>query len=285
MLFLQDYRPSTLSTGIGPAWSLSIEVVFYLALPVLAVVAAAIARRFSTRRGRRLSLLVPPVTLLLVGITGQLAAALTVAPGGNSGWLADWHSVIERSFWSHAGLFFFGMTLAILRVDSEDGLLRLPRWWRRAAVALIPLVAVPTAALTVNAGVARGEPSSYVYNTAMGLVVGLLLALVVLPARPDRQPLLVRVLESRPLVVVGVASYSVFLWHQPLLFWLDRQGLLGAGTAGFGRNLLLLSSVTGAASFLTYRYVEVPALRRKRVSGRTAEPAPAVPAYQAQAAP
>ena len=34
-LLLQDYRPETMIIGIGPAWSLAVEVVFYLALPLL----------------------------------------------------------------------------------------------------------------------------------------------------------------------------------------------------------------------------------------------------------
>jgi hypothetical protein len=32
--------------------------------------------------------------------------------------------VLERSLWCHAGLFAFGMALAVLRVDAEDGLVR-----------------------------------------------------------------------------------------------------------------------------------------------------------------
>ena len=40
--FLQDYFPSTLLLGIGPAWSLAVEVVFYCALPMLALLALAV---------------------------------------------------------------------------------------------------------------------------------------------------------------------------------------------------------------------------------------------------
>jgi peptidoglycan/LPS O-acetylase OafA/YrhL len=38
-LLLQEYTPSTIGTGIVPAWSLAAEAVFYVLLPVLALAA------------------------------------------------------------------------------------------------------------------------------------------------------------------------------------------------------------------------------------------------------
>jgi len=35
LLLLQNYSPDTIFTGIGPAWSLGVEIVFYAALPLL----------------------------------------------------------------------------------------------------------------------------------------------------------------------------------------------------------------------------------------------------------
>jgi peptidoglycan/LPS O-acetylase OafA/YrhL len=39
-LLLQDYHPKTMVIGIGPAWSLAVEVVFYCTLPLLVLAAA-----------------------------------------------------------------------------------------------------------------------------------------------------------------------------------------------------------------------------------------------------
>jgi hypothetical protein len=41
--------------------------------------------------------------MLAVGISGKLVAAHVFPPvSPYNGWEADWHSVLERSFWCHA---------------------------------------------------------------------------------------------------------------------------------------------------------------------------------------
>ena len=199
-----------------------------------------------------------------------------------NGWNNDWHSVIERSFWCQADLFAFGMALAVLRVDSEDGLLRLPRLWRNSATAGVLASYLITAKLTYQA-----EQLSYSFtNTLMALSCGLLLALVVLPAHHDgKQPALVRLLDTRPFVVLGLISYSIFLWHGPLIRWLEAHGLTAGGSLGFVVNTLVLALLTFVLSMITYRFVEVPALRRKRRTSRVAAPVPNVSPEQAAAAP
>ena len=73
----------------------------------------------------------------------------------------------------------------------------------------------------------------------------------------------VRVLEARPLVAAGVVSYSIFLWHEPLIRWLDEHDLTVAGRSGWLLNLLVAFTITVVASTLTYRLIEAPALRLK----------------------
>ena len=47
--FGQDYRVSTVTQGIGPAWSLGCEVIFYALLPFLSIALALCASRVSQR--------------------------------------------------------------------------------------------------------------------------------------------------------------------------------------------------------------------------------------------
>jgi peptidoglycan/LPS O-acetylase OafA/YrhL len=277
--FLQGYSPSTLLAGIGPAWSLAVEVVFYCALPLLVVLAFVLARRRPDRRGRRWAVLTPAALILLLGLTGKLAAAhLVPAATPYDDWGQNWHSVVVRSFWCQADLFAFGMALAVLRVESEDRLLRLPRWWRKAAMIGV---------LAAYAAVARspdGQQLSYSpRNTLVAAACALILALVVLPADGAADSGFVRVLETPPFVAAGVVSYSIFLWHEPLIRWLDGQGLTLAGRGGWLLNLLVVGTVTGLASTLTYRFVEAPALRLK--FGRAVVGTESVPAAQVEAAP
>jgi peptidoglycan/LPS O-acetylase OafA/YrhL len=150
-----------------------------------------------------------------------------------------------------------------------DGRLTLPRNWRRVAVALALIVFAPCAA-TLH----RGEHSYLLQNTGEALAIALALAAVVLPDHSRTQPLrVVRILESPAFVAVGMASYSLFLWHYPVIWWLRDHGLtLGGGWGDLLINVAIVAVVAGALSTLTYRYVELPALARKR-STRLSPPA------------
>lgn len=271
-LLLQDYSPRTIVTGIGPAWSLAVEAVFYLALPLLALAAALLARRARSRGGRRIAVLAPAGFLLLLGLSGKVAAQFLVPPRfPYEGYVQNWHSVLERSFWSQADLFTFGMVVAVLRVEWEDGLLRLPRWWRVVAAG-----SCVCAYVLVTTQFHDEQLSYSAANTLIAAACAVVLALVVL----EPQGLLVRTLELRPLVGLGVISYSVFLWHEPLLLWLGNEGLISSGGAGFAKNLALAFGLTIVASVATYVLVEAPALRLR--FHRLREP---LPPEQVEAAP
>jgi peptidoglycan/LPS O-acetylase OafA/YrhL len=267
-LLLQNYSPDGVVTGIGPAWSLAVEVVFYLSLPLLALLGLLVARPARTRRERRLGALAPAVLLLAVGLSGKAAAAHLV-PGTGGGWNADWHSVLERSFLAQADLFAFGMALAVVHVDAEDGLVRFARRGRWIAASAAAAAYLITAKMT-SYGQLGHEP----YNTLMAFAAALLLALVVLPHSGPRR--LTAVLDSRLLVWIGLVSYSLFLWHEPLVRTLDQRGLTVGGDAGMFANLVLVGTLALALSTLTYHFVEKPALKRKRRTTAQGTPPPAL---------
>jgi peptidoglycan/LPS O-acetylase OafA/YrhL len=259
-VFMQNYLPDTVGSGVGPAWSLAVEVVFYLALPLLVLLAYALGRSARTRRRRRVAALVPALVTLVIGLAGKVIATWVV-PGAAAGlgWSGDWHSVLERSFLAQADLFTFGMVVAVLWVDAEDRVIRAPAWWRGATAAALAATGILT-----PLGLDRGWLNHYAYDTLMALACGLLLALVVLPLGPgpERSPLL-RLMETPALVLTGLVSYGLFLWHEPLLWWLRSHHLTREGTGGFVLNLLLLGTISWVLAALTYCCVERPALLRK----------------------
>ncbi len=251
-LLIQNYGGDSLSTGIGPAWSLAVEVVFYVLLPVLVLWGAAMARRARTRARRHLALLAPPALLGVAGLAGSIAGGVV---GG----------ILDVSFLAYAHLFTAGMLLAVWHVEFEDGRVRLPGWWRAGAIAAMAILAVTGVAIGANPRLPERIETLF-----FSLVSGLLLALVVFVPR-DRPPRLIRVLETRPFVAAGLISYSVYLWHRPLISFLARHGVAaGGGGLALLANLALVASATAALSWLTYRLVEKPSLRWKAPSDAAA---------------
>lgn len=256
LLLVQHYTPGSIHTGVSPAWSLAVEVVFYLSLPPLGMLALRLARGRS-RGGRLAAALAPAWLLLVVGLSGKAIAQLTGPANRDLGaWGQNWHSVLERSFPVSADLFAFGMAAAVVTVLVEDGWVRRTGpLRRRVGVAGLGLIALVGGAYTAHLIGTR------VYDTLMALVCGLGILWLVLPReRPSR---VVALLEQRPVVWLGVVSYSVYLWHEPVIHWLGRQDLLAAGAAGLARNVAVVVLLTLAASALTHRFVEAPAMRRK----------------------
>jgi hypothetical protein len=85
----------------------------------------------------------------VIGLSGRLALPLLTASRTVPG-VQTWAYVLHQSFWFQADLFAFGMVVAILSVERDDGRLRLPAWWPLAAFALI-LAALGAAAVVRHA--------------------------------------------------------------------------------------------------------------------------------------
>lgn len=257
-LLVQDYQPGTVLTGIGPAWSLAVEVVFYLVLPLLVLVAWKLGGGHRQLRRRVMAALAPALLVLLVGLSGKAVAAYVVPGSVAEGYGADWHSVVERSFVCQADLFTFGMVLAVLHALVGMQQLTLPRYWRPCSAAL----ALGAYAIAARISWTEAQLSYSAYNTLMAFACGVLVALVVLPALRNKS-ILLRILETRPLIAFGIVSYSVFLWHEPVIYYLRAHGLTFDGRPGFLVNVVVVIVGTLALSTLTYLFVEAPALRLK----------------------
>jgi peptidoglycan/LPS O-acetylase OafA/YrhL len=256
-VLLQNYVPGALETGIGPAWSLAIEMVFYLVLPLLGWLAMVCARRASTPSGRTWATLVPVGVIFLIGLMHKAIFSWLAASSGY------WPAMLARSFAYHADLFAFGMALAVLGISLEDGRVRLPVWWRKAAGATLGLMVLLTVLLS-DRGLLPAWGVLNPYQRMTALSCALLLALVVLhDPELTTPPRLTRLLDARILVAVGLASYSLFLWHEPIVRLLQREHLTVGGAGGFWVNLAVLGLICGGLSALTYRWVERPALSRK----------------------
>jgi len=270
VLLAQSYTPHTNLTGIPPAWSLSVEVVFYLALPLLVMGAAVLAARGRGRRARALALLVPAGVLVILGLVGKVIDHRLL---GFSTEPATWGYVFQNSFVAKADLFAWGMVAAVIvSALHHERLARLPR--RAIGGAGVVLI--------VLSDLGNQTPLAAL---GCGLVVLWVCASYASGAPPARNP--ARALETRAVVFVGLVSYSVYLWHWPVVLWLRSHGLTARGWAGVFVNLALVSAITLALSALTYRLVELPAMRlkaRRRGAGAGEQPVAPQPAVS-EAAP
>ena len=220
-------------------WYMVIEVHFYVLLPLLAFV---LARASGGSRGR---------AALLLGMLGFASFAF---------FMYAWHvDATPNPFWrfSILSLFFFlagGMLLALLRLSWEE---RRPGWLRGPLASTDLWIAASAGVWAVSVFWQFSLPSANAMVSIL-LISVLLVGACVLPLRPGP---LVRVLEWRPLAVVGVASYSLYLWHDPILKALAKSPWAPSGFAGLLAVGLPLCCLV---ALMSYALIEAPFLRLRR---------------------
>ncbi len=275
LLLVQNYDPKGVTTGIAPAWSLGVEMVFYLSLPLLALYTITLARGRSSR-GRMRVALVPAGLLLALGIAGKIVASQTLASSSQSELIGNtWHAVLERSFLAQADLFAFGMAAAVIVLAADDAKLRNAQILRSLAGGAAVVIAIVVGLAYGSFGLDQRP-----YNTITAAACALLILWLVLPGRERRSPALA-VLNSRLVVGIGIISYSIYLWHDPIIRWLGDHGHMASGAAGLAVNVVVVLAISLVLSSITYRFVEAPAMRHKarmvprRLDGELQAPEPA----------
>ena len=259
LFLVHGLHPSGMQTGVPPSWSLMVEWVFYLLLPLCVLLALRIGGRAATYARRRVAVLVPGAIMVAIGIAGVELARATRRADDPSGVLNTWHAVIDKSYLTWAALFGVGMFVAVLRVDWEDGRLRLPWWWRRAAIAAW----IGISSVFIWAQYTLRLEWHY-YNLLMSLPLGLFLCAVVMFKGETRRDPIMRVLEWRPFVTLGHWSLSIYLIHYPVIVFLIKHDIaLQSGWAGMAFNWVFVSAIVFTLAYLCHRFVELPGMNRK----------------------
>ena len=186
----QIYVPLTLTHGLTQMWSLSVEVTFYLALPILALLASRLPVRAR----------VPAISAL--GIASRAWGWIPfAAPAG-----------LNPLNWPPAFFSWFaaGMLLAEWVHSPIGWPHRLAR--RRVLMAVIVVAAYLVAAspLAGPAGLIPSSAPQFTVKTAMGALVAVGLVAPLVLDRPDTRH---RLLGTRPMVTLGRWSYGIFIWH------------------------------------------------------------------------
>lgn len=266
VFFLQVYWRGWVLNGIGQAWSLCIEVTFYLALPLWAAGMRALDRRHR-RSGRphdpaailrRELLALAAVYVASVLFRWWVVASPNVVTETAHGWLPAW-----------GDHFALGMGLAaVASYVAQTGVVpKAVRWLSRpgadlacwAGAALVFWIASRHAGISKEPLVFGGVRTAL----ARQLLYGLFAFLMLLPAvfGPARTGPIRRLLASRVLSLVGLVSYGVYLWHQMVV-----EELQAAHTTWkvldtpFLPLLATAVVVTLAVSTVSYLFVERPGI-------------------------
>ena len=214
-------------------WSLSVEEQFYLVWPLLLLVLVLLVRRRGGESSARLPR-VPVFVLLLVATVASFAWSLVSTASTP---LSAYFSTPARAWELGLG------ALTALVATTVAGRLSAPV---RSALCLGGLALIAVACVVYDDG------TPFPGWAAAVPVVGS--ALVLLAGAAGPAGLAGRLLGVRPMQVVGDWSYSLYLWHWPVLIIAERRV---GGDLGFVRAAACIA-VVFVLSALTYRFVEQP---------------------------
>ena len=82
------------------------------------------------------------------------------------------------------------------------------------------------------------------------------------------EPLVRRLLSLRPMVFVGLISYSLYLWHWPVIVFFLHATTLMVGYSKRAQEIPV-AALAFALAYLSWRFVERPFRRRGFMTGRT----------------
>ncbi|GAB3196750.1 SGNH hydrolase domain-containing protein [Nocardioides hungaricus] len=219
-------------------WSLSVEEQFYLVMPALLLVAVVLARRLLRRRGGPTAGIVVALGIVTVASFAWSVHASTASPE------SAYFSTFTRTWEFGAGALFAVVAPRLARPLTPLA---------RNLVVLGGLGLIAVALFTVSSS----DP--YPGWRALAPVLGT--CAVLLGGTDGPATFMQRVLGVTPLRVIGDASYSLYLWHWPVLVIAQQR----VGRDLRPAELAVVLAVTALMTWASYRFVETPFRRRRSV--------------------
>jgi peptidoglycan/LPS O-acetylase OafA/YrhL len=245
---------------LGPSWSLSLEIAFYLTLVALGPLAIRACRKLPTRRAR-------------VAFCASGCLLLYAAPVA---WITFAHYVlgIPHTNWpvyfgpqARFGGFAAGMALAVLLVAlGERGRIT---GRRSAALSVLSL-----SGLYALSCLAAPENFAHTYYHPVAALLWFALLFSTLHLKAEQRVCGHALLRARWVTTIGLVSYSLYIWHEPVMLQLDKTGLLPSGPSGFPFAVLIVLTVALPTAVLSYWLIEYPGgllARMKDGAGRPRE--------------
>lgn len=216
-------------------WSLAIEEQFYLVWPVLLLVAFKLgAKRTWVRRG-----------VLILAALSALEMALLFDPAADPSRV--YYGTDTRVF-----SLLIGVWLAFAWPSAQLGSKRAHAVEPGVQHALDAAGAVALIALIAQMALMNGFTAAPYRG---GILLCSMLTAVAIAVMVHPASLLGRVFGCAPLVWIGKRSYSIYLWHYPLLLLMNPRN--NVSDPAWWMLLIQLAVIVAAAS-LCYRFVENP---------------------------
>ena len=218
------------------AWSLAVEEQFYIVYPLLLVGLLALIRRRTTLVG----------VLVLLSAGSALLMALLHEPGLDPSRV--YYGTDTRAHQLLVGAavaaFFSGGPGAV----DREGVRAIDAWCR--------LLALPSLLVVLSAFWWAGRAQSALFEGG-AVPLSVLISIVLVAATSPDASIAQRVLAWEPLRRIGVVSYGLYLWHWPIVIFLNDEVLSVPTAARVTRQVTL----TFLLSWLSYRFVERPVRR------------------------
>lgn len=207
-------------------WSLSIEWQCYLILPL---VFYTLRRQFGKRPGRQIIYL---LTVLFFIFT----------------WYSSWHYPINTYYQSLSRIFEFLIGSCVALHERNYS-------FNKYFLNFISLLALFLLFfIATRSNISAGFPNIY------ALILCLATATLIAAGQQDPKPLSTHCLKLKPLVFIGLLSYSLYLWHWPLFALMHYLSIEETPSV-----LLLAFSLIFIIAYLSWRFIEKPRYKFKNM--------------------
>lgn len=253
LTFTQIYHNEQIFYTIGPAWSLAVEMHYYVLTGILVWLLTIVCRRVPSRN-RRIALVAAGPVLLVVGSIFYKYWAYYIAGISLDNQPPPHTYTVYYSALARGDAFGMGMLMAVVVVVMGKWRPKTPFF----ATALVVVALAPFAYFVTVRGDRVTDPDwvALFFFTVVGISTVMLMFAMVIGKSEWR---IMRVLRSGPVQFTGVVSYSLYIWHEPLMLFLKKHHVLDfTDPRMWPFSTAALVAIGLGLAWLSYRFIEIP---------------------------